>query len=386
MTRHNQSSWSLAVVAFLFILLPRVGFTLGFGQIKLYSYLNEPIEAEIELLGAENIDPAYLMVSLASSQEFKKTNLARPYFLTKLRFKVIKENARTVIQVTSHEPVKVPSLEFLVVIQGSMGRFMRGYTLLFDPVPLEAVRKRRPLHSTSLEIQQIQRLETAQAQDRALAFSQRKSSPNDALLKQPRMASANARMQSTTPITDVPPRTARNDSALDEFEHLFQSDATPEGDKKTDVTTTQSAQAVSIESPLPLESSTTALSASAPTAEEEAENSVISGGSLWSAGFDKDRWLLGSGLGLLICVGVTVLWLKRARETLPVPVSSTIPDLESNVEIFDNELRLKLDLAKQYMMIQDSESAAEILQEVILRGNTREIEVAQGLLAKMRTP
>lgn len=383
MTRHNQSSWSLAVVAFLFILLPRVGFTLGFGQIKLYSYLNEPIEAEIELLGAENIDPAYLMVSLASSQEFKKTNLARPYFLTKLRFKVVKENARTVIQITSHEPVKVPSLEFLVVIQGSMGRFMRGYTLLFDPVPLEAVRKRRPLHSASPE---IQGLETAQAQDRALAFSQRKSSPNDALLKQPRMASANSRMQSTTPITDVPPRTARNDNALDEFEHLFQSDVTPEGDKKTEVTTTQSAQAVSIESALPVESSTTVLSASAPTAEEAAENSVISGSSLWSAGFDKDKWLLGSGLGLLICVGVTVLLLKRARETLPTPVLSTIPDLESNVEIFDNELRLKLDLAKQYMMIQDSESAAEILQEVILRGNTREIEIAQGLLAKMRTP
>jgi len=117
-------------------------FSLGFGQIKLHSYLNEPLDAEIDLIGIEGVDLNNTVAALAPTKDFEKIKLGRPFFLTKLKFQIMKQEGRAFILVTSNEPVQQPFLDFLVVLNWPEGRLVRGYTLLFDPAPLNAKAKR----------------------------------------------------------------------------------------------------------------------------------------------------------------------------------------------------------------------------------------------------
>lgn len=131
---------------FLFVTLLIVAsksvFSLGFGQITLHSYLNEPLDAEIDLIGIEGVDLNNTVAALAPTKDFEKIKLGRPFFLTKLKFQIMKQEGRAFILVTSTEPVQQPFLDFLVVLNWPEGRLVRGYTLLFDPAPLNAKAKR----------------------------------------------------------------------------------------------------------------------------------------------------------------------------------------------------------------------------------------------------
>lgn len=135
-------------------LFPGLSFALGFGGIKVFSYLNEPLDAEIELVGADEISLDQLLVSLASTQDFKKAELPRPYYLTKLKFEIAREDHHTFIRVKTDEVLKQPYLDFLVDLLWSQGRLVRGYTILLDPAPMGSAEKRhhhhRKAHQTAL--------------------------------------------------------------------------------------------------------------------------------------------------------------------------------------------------------------------------------------------
>lgn len=161
-------------IIFLFF-YTNMAFAVGFGEIKLFSYLNEPLSAEIELLGTESYDADRLMVALGSAQEFKRAGLERPFFLSQLKFEVRRlASSRTFIKIWSKEAIKQPYLEFLLDLSWPGGRLVRGYTLLLDPAPIqrsnELHEKRASLHSNvnnsasslneSLEANNSKQLET----------------------------------------------------------------------------------------------------------------------------------------------------------------------------------------------------------------------------------
>lgn len=111
---------------------------LGLGEIALKSALDQPLEAEIELLDVRGLQVAELRSALASVEEFGKVGIDRPYFLTGLKFTpVVQANGRSVIRVTSDKPVREPYLNFLVEVLWPNGRLLREYTVLLDP-PLYA--------------------------------------------------------------------------------------------------------------------------------------------------------------------------------------------------------------------------------------------------------
>lgn len=143
----------LLIVTLAFSAIPNFAFALGFGEVKLYSFIDEPLDAEIELLGAESFEPERILVSLASSQEFKRAALARPFLLSQLRFQVLRAtNNATVLRVTTHENIRQPYLEFLIDLSWPGGRLVRGYTLLLDPAPpgtLPLLQRRPPVVSRS---------------------------------------------------------------------------------------------------------------------------------------------------------------------------------------------------------------------------------------------
>ncbi len=137
--------WSL----FLLLLgLPGIVGALGLGRISVDSFLNEPLNARIELLSLQGIELEDLKVRLADAESFRKAGLARPFILTGLRFEVVGEDAdRGYIRVTSRDSIKEPFLDFLVALEWDGNRMLRQFTILLDPPvvrPVARVRAPRP--------------------------------------------------------------------------------------------------------------------------------------------------------------------------------------------------------------------------------------------------
>ena len=112
---------------------------LGLGELKLNSYLSQPLSAEIELVGVEAGDGALIEARVASQADHQKAGLERSFSLSGLRFNVL-ERADGVpyVEVSSQRAVKDPYFDFLLELSAPEGRVMRHYTVLLDPPPQPA--------------------------------------------------------------------------------------------------------------------------------------------------------------------------------------------------------------------------------------------------------
>ena len=117
------------------LLSPSLSWALGLGEIHLNSALNEPLNAEIDLLAAAPDELTALRASLASRDAFTRYGIDRPPFLQTITFKVGKSgrDGRDVLQVRSSDAIPEPFVTFLVEVNWARGRLMREYTVLLDP-------------------------------------------------------------------------------------------------------------------------------------------------------------------------------------------------------------------------------------------------------------
>ncbi|WP_281645431.1 FimV/HubP family polar landmark protein [Parendozoicomonas sp. Alg238-R29] len=107
---------------------------LGLGDIRLNSALNQPLDAEIELVQVRELTQGEVLPSMATREDFERAGVERPYFLSELRFRTIKrEDGTAYVRVTSRKPVVEPYLNFLMEVHWPDGRLLREYTLLLDP-------------------------------------------------------------------------------------------------------------------------------------------------------------------------------------------------------------------------------------------------------------
>ena len=106
---------------------------LGLGEITLHSALNQPLNAEIELLAVGDASAADIKVSLASADAFEQAGVDRLYFLNDLRFSPLLRGNNSVIRVVSTQPVREPYLNFIIEMKRPGGQQMREYTVLLDP-------------------------------------------------------------------------------------------------------------------------------------------------------------------------------------------------------------------------------------------------------------
>ncbi len=106
---------------------------LGLGEITLHSALNQPFEAEIELLEVSDLGAQDLRVGLAPAEVFSRSGVERLYFLNDLRFTPLLRGSRSVIRVVSSRPVREPYLNFIVEVARPNGQLLREYTVLLDP-------------------------------------------------------------------------------------------------------------------------------------------------------------------------------------------------------------------------------------------------------------
>ncbi|NWL75515.1 Motility protein FimV [Pseudomonas taiwanensis] len=106
---------------------------LGLGEITLHSALNQPLDAEIELLEVGDLNDSEIKVRLASSDDFDRAGVDRFIFLNDLRFSPVIRGSGSRIRVLSNQPVREPYLNFIVEVARPNGKLLREYTLLLDP-------------------------------------------------------------------------------------------------------------------------------------------------------------------------------------------------------------------------------------------------------------
>lgn len=319
--KQHHFVWVLCV--FVLSLVPGLGFSLTFGSIKLHSYLNEPLNAEIELQGAEEIDRSHLTASLASVEDFKHIELARPYFLSALRFEVVEKNKQLVLKITSDEVVKQPYLEFLVLLTWPEGRVVRDYTLLLDPVPFDAASKHALNEEETFEdFAAIAALQTKNAQ----------------------------KEEEINPPTEI----AHTNNMLGVSDSTLR------------IVADQQKQAASLVPAAPV----------VPVEALSAEPKLT---------LSYKQILLASGLVLLVAAALTIWFFRRTRIKAEESFENNLNMLNimEDTLAFDEEIKLKLDLAKQYIAYEDTENAKAILEEVIEHGNNAEIKLAKKILQKI---
>jgi len=116
------------------LLLSSEVWAIGLGDIRLDSALNQPLQAEIELLSATPDELAALEIAMASGDTFARYGIDRPHYLQDVEFKVIGNSPNgPIVQLRSRSPITEPFLTFLVEATWPSGRLLREYTVLLDP-------------------------------------------------------------------------------------------------------------------------------------------------------------------------------------------------------------------------------------------------------------
>ncbi|WP_455384879.1 FimV/HubP family polar landmark protein [Acidihalobacter prosperus] len=116
------------------LLAPVTSLALGLGSIEVSTTLNQPLQANIKLVGTSPGEVQGMTVRLASPQLFQQVGIPRPDYLDHLQFKVESgSGGEPYIQVTTRNAVKQPFLDFLLEVNWPGGRLLREYTVLLNP-------------------------------------------------------------------------------------------------------------------------------------------------------------------------------------------------------------------------------------------------------------
>lgn len=125
------------MVAILMWVLPGWAYALGLGDIELNSYLNEKLDARIELIGVTPEEMASLRVTLASPADFVRAGMEFHPSLGMLQFApVTPTGGNPYVRIFTKDSFREPFLNFLIEVNWGKGRIIREYTLLIDPPTL----------------------------------------------------------------------------------------------------------------------------------------------------------------------------------------------------------------------------------------------------------
>ncbi len=110
---------------------------LGLGEIQLNSFLNQPLDAQIEIISFTKGESDGIQVKLASPEAFERAGLEFSNNLRQLKFTITKKtNGKQYIQVTTRKGYREPFLNFLLEVNWANGRIQREYSELVDPPTL----------------------------------------------------------------------------------------------------------------------------------------------------------------------------------------------------------------------------------------------------------
>src|ERR1700722_7756103 len=129
-----MSHGKTALTLMMALALPGAAQALGLGEIHLDSALNEPLVADIEIVGATAEGVAGIPASIGNRETFQHFGVDRADFLSTIAFKISRDSrGRAVLAIRSTDACTEPLLNMLVDLRWRGGELIRQYTLLLDP-------------------------------------------------------------------------------------------------------------------------------------------------------------------------------------------------------------------------------------------------------------
>jgi pilus assembly protein FimV len=114
--------------------LPEASHALGLGTMRVESRLNEPLSAQIDILGATPDELKAVRASVASPELFQRYGVERPAFLNSATISVgVDAAGKPVLNLHSSDAFTEPLVEFLIDLRSGTQELVRDYSLLLDP-------------------------------------------------------------------------------------------------------------------------------------------------------------------------------------------------------------------------------------------------------------
>ena len=106
------------------------------GSLKINSYLNQKLQAEINVTGASLVTPNMnTSVNLANMTQFNEYAVDYHYELGYLKFKIDRiSNHDSKIIITSTKPISSPILDLLLEYKVGSVSYYRQYRIMLDPI------------------------------------------------------------------------------------------------------------------------------------------------------------------------------------------------------------------------------------------------------------
>jgi len=106
----------------------------GLGKLTVLSGLGQPLRAEVDIVSLQANETESLSARLASSEAFRQANIELNGALLQVRFAIEnRPGGRTVLTMTSTQPMNEPFVDMLIELNWASGRLTREYTFLLDP-------------------------------------------------------------------------------------------------------------------------------------------------------------------------------------------------------------------------------------------------------------
>lgn len=141
-------------------------FSIGLGKLTVFSSLNQPFDAEIELVDVGNIPLAGIKASLASEKDYDRANVEQSLIADQLVFMIeSNKQGKPVVRIHSVNRISEPYFQILVDLAWSKGQVDREYSILLDPPDYDfIVQKTRRL---------VKRIEPSANADDPASFAQK---------------------------------------------------------------------------------------------------------------------------------------------------------------------------------------------------------------------
>jgi len=132
MNSNNRISAPVLLMAASLAFSPSA-WSLGLGEAKVDSYLNQPLKARIDLISQASDDLSTVTAGMASAADYELIGASIEGIPVPLRFTVEDLEGDAYIAATSTLPINEPVLRLIVEVNWSSGRLLREYTLFLDP-------------------------------------------------------------------------------------------------------------------------------------------------------------------------------------------------------------------------------------------------------------
>ncbi len=113
---------------------------LGVGSLTVESKLNQPLNAHIELLSTEGVEPSQITAVIAKSSIFERAGVDYSPALNDINLKIsTNSNGTPYIDMSSQQSLKEPLVNLILEVKWKQQRLLRKFTITLEPAPIEKV-------------------------------------------------------------------------------------------------------------------------------------------------------------------------------------------------------------------------------------------------------